>query len=185
MNAGTALLLMACALPLFAQAPDNVNRDSALIGDFTKRISAYDDLHKKARSEVKGLKPTSSPEEITHYEHRLAHEIGKLRNGARQGAIFTPDIEGEFRRLIAIAMQGNRGPRVEQSLRHAEPVRLPALRVNSAYPEGVPLQSTPPTVLANLPTLPPEVEYRVVGHDLLLRDIDANLIVDILRNAIP
>jgi hypothetical protein len=185
MNPCTALLLLACAFRALAQTPDAVNRDSALIGDYTKRVAAYVDLHKKARSEVKGLKPTSSPEEITQYEHRLAHEIHKLRDGTSQGNIFTPEIAGEFRRLIGITMQGNRGNRVQQSLQHAEPVRLPTLRVGGEYPEGVPLQSTPPTVLGNLPTLPPELEYRVVSHDLVLRDIDANLIVDILRNAIP
>ena len=31
----------------------------------------------------------------------------------------------------------------------------------------------------------PEVEYRVVGHDLLLRDVEANLVVDLIPNAIP
>jgi hypothetical protein len=37
----------------------------------------------------------------------------------------------------------------------------------------------------NLPPVPPEVEYRVVGHALILRDIDANLIVDSVWNVIP
>jgi hypothetical protein len=36
----------------------------------------------------------------------------------------------------------------------------------------------------NLPPLPAELEYRVVGHSLILRDIEANLIVDFIVNAI-
>jgi hypothetical protein len=46
------------------------------------------------------------------------------------------------------------------------------------------LQSTPPTILANLPPLPPECDYRLMGRDLVLRDAKTNLIVDIVPNAI-
>ena len=73
---------------------------------------------------------------------------------------------------------------VAQSLRRSEPVVV-ALKVNRPYPEGVPLQTTPPSLLLSLPKLPPEVEYRVVGHALVLRDVAANLIVDYAPNTIP
>jgi hypothetical protein len=36
----------------------------------------------------------------------------------------------------------------------------------------------PPLLLAELPPLPEEVEYRFVGSDLILRDVQASLIVD-------
>jgi len=73
---------------------------------------------------------------------------------------------------------------MHQSLRRSEPVVLP-LKVNRAYPEGVPLETTPPSLLAKLPELPAELEYRVVGHALVLRDATANLIVDFLPDVIP
>ena len=73
---------------------------------------------------------------------------------------------------------------MRQSLRRSEPVAVP-LRVNESYPESVPLQTTPPSLLRNLPKLPPELEYRVVGRALVLRDTGANLIVDLLPNALP
>ena len=38
-------------------------------------------------------------------------------------------------------------------------------------------------LLANLPQLPEDMEYRVVGSDLVLRDVDANIIVDLIPNA--
>jgi hypothetical protein len=37
----------------------------------------------------------------------------------------------------------------------------------------------------SLPKLPPDVEYRVVGHDLVLLDVTAKLIVDLMPNAVP
>ena len=101
-----------------------------------------------------------------------------------QGNIFTPDIAAEFRRLIGLAMQGHDASHVHQSLQHAEPVRV-RIAVNEAYPAGVALQSTPPTLLMNLPALPQELDYRVVGNNLILRDAKANLVIDFFPDAIP
>jgi hypothetical protein len=42
------------------------------------------------------------------------------------------------------------------------------------------LQTFPPTLLANLPKLPPELEYRFVDNALILRDTKANVVVDFL-----
>jgi hypothetical protein len=40
-------------------------------------------------------------------------------------------------------------------------------------------------LLWKLPDLPPELEYRLVGSSLILPDVKANLIVDILRDVVP
>ena len=57
-------------------------------------------------------------------------------------------------------------------------------RVNDPYPHHVPLQSMPPSLLQSLPKLPKELDYRVVGRDSVLRDTEANLIVDFIPDAI-
>jgi hypothetical protein len=64
-------------------------------------------------------------------------------------------------------------------------VRAFPLEVNQEYPQTSALQSTPPTLLSNLPKLPPELEYRIVGQELVLLDTKANLIVDLLPDALP
>jgi hypothetical protein len=43
----------------------------------------------------------------------------------------------------------------------------------------------PPNVLAALPTLPKDIDYRFVGKHLILRDTRANLIVDYMLNVMP
>ena len=91
----------------------------------------------------------------------------------------------EVEAFIAACMKGPAGARIQQTLKEAEPVWLARIQVNASYPGHVPLQSSPPSLLLNLPTLPPELEYRIVGHTLILRDMEANLIVDFLRGAIP
>ena len=44
--------------------------------------------------------------------------------------------------------------------------------------------ATPPSILRALPSLPGVLQYRFVKLDLVLLDVDANLIVDILPGAV-
>jgi hypothetical protein len=175
--------LLARIVPASPQEP--VNPDSLAIQDFQKRIDGYMKLRKAAAAQVPRLKTTGAPEKISEHEKSLAGRIREARPDAPQGNIFTPEIQAEFRRLIGLAMRTpTDAARIEKSLKRAEPVRV-KLRVNDAYPTSVPLQSTPPSLLLSLPKLPPELEYRIDGHDLVIRDMEANLVVDFIAGAIP
>jgi hypothetical protein len=181
------LLLLSSTIQAFQEPRppgDRVNADAAVIQDFRNRVADYMKLHKKVSDALGRLKSTPSQAEIAHHQRELAHGIREAREHAHAGDIFTPEIGQVFRRLIGLATRGSDGTRVGQSLKRAEPVQL-QLRVNREYPSALPLQSTPPSLLANLPELPKEVDYRIVGHDLILRDVDANLIIDFLTHAIP
>ena len=59
------------------------------------------------------------------------------------------------------------------------------IKVNAEYPKNAPLSTVPPTLLEKLPKLPSELEYRFVGRTLILRDREANMIVDYLKEAVP
>jgi hypothetical protein len=59
------------------------------------------------------------------------------------------------------------------------------LKVNQPYPTTIPLVSAPAKLLAELPMLPEALEYRLVDRYFLLRDRDANLIVDVLPGVLP
>lgn len=61
-------------------------------------------------------------------------------------------------------------------------VAVPA--VNSPYPAGVPLATFPPMLLARLPELPKALEYRFAGPHLIVRDVEANLVVDALPHVL-
>lgn len=159
------------------------DNDSPAERDFEKRVSAYIQLRQTVESSLPRMKSTRSPEKISSAQHELARAIREARRNARQGDIFTPEISMEIRETIHGEMQ-SAGKRIEASLRHAEPVEL-RLGVNDSYPANVPLQSTPPSLLTNLPPLPKEVEYRVAGHDLILLDVKANLVADVIENIIP
>ena len=57
------------------------------------------------------------------------------------------------------------------------------LRVNDTFPWVLAVAMVP-CVIGALPPLPPELQYRIVGDDLMLIDIHASLIVDILPGAL-
>ena len=69
----------------------------------------------------------------------------------------------------------------EQKEEGGKPV---VMKVNAIYPPDAPLPTTPPQVLMNLPKLPEQLEYRIVGKNLIIRDVEANIIVDFVPNAI-
>jgi hypothetical protein len=129
-------------------------------------------------------KATASPGKLNADQDALAANVRAARPNAKQGDIFTPEIATYFRRQIATTLRGPKGSSIKATLRHAEPVKL-RVQVNQKYPQGVPLQSTPPSLLLNLPPLPKELEYRIVDSSLVLRDGQANLIVDFVPNVFP
>ena len=75
-------------------------------------------------------------------------------------------------------------PRTDKALFEEIPPGL-QLKVNQPYPTSIPLVTAPPKLLAQLPMIPEELEYRLIERRLLIRDRDANLIVDVLVGVVP
>jgi hypothetical protein len=57
--------------------------------------------------------------------------------------------------------------------------------LNEPYPNGVPYTTVPPTLLRKFPKLPDRLAYRIVGHDLILLDVEATLVIDLGDYAWP
>jgi hypothetical protein len=178
MKVVVAIIILSAALSAQVSHPA-VNPDTATMQDFQKRVDAYLQLRKGVEAQMPKLKTTPSQAKISDHEDDLGRAVREARKNAKPGDIFTPAISAEIRRLTAIAMQPGDGANIRQSLRSAEPVQV-HLKVNDRYPDDIPLQSTPPSLLDNLPRLPQEIEYRVTGTDLVLLDAKANIIVDLI-----
>jgi hypothetical protein len=172
-------LLTACAA-----TAQSVNSDALIIQDFKNRVAEYVKLRSSIEGSLPQLKKGESAQQIDDQSKAMAAKIRAARRRAKQGDLFTEPIRKELRRLIVIASKGLDRPRIAASLKHAEPV-APRLLINGVYPQGVPLQSTPPTLLANLPELPKEVEYRIAGPLLVLVDAKTGLVLDYMKHAIP
>ena len=195
-STGTVLIPAACLLlAMFASANGHAqtlpskspppNADSLVISDYEKRLQDYVKLRKDAEAGIPVLKKTDSPEQIKDHQLLLASKIRADRSQATRGEYFSQDTCELFKRLVAQAYKESDPKKVKASLRHAEPVKDVPMRINAEYPEKVPLQSTPPSILTNLPPLPKGLEYRIVGQNLVLRDSEANIIVDYIPGVIP
>lgn len=177
---GAVVLLLVSTNFVIPQA--NSAPDAHVVQDFQARVKHYLEWRKKAAG--KAPAPADSSAKLNAERQELANKVRVARAGAKQGEIFAPPIAQYFRRQIAATLDGHYGHAIRATLRHAEPVKR-ELQINQSYPANVPLQSTPPTLLLNLPALPKGLEYRILGRELVLRDTDANIVVDYIPDALP
>lgn len=160
-----------------------VNADAAALQEFKKRIDAYVALHKRIAKDTPPLKPTEDAAKIKTAQETLSGKIRAARAGANPGDILTPEISGQFRRILQPELKGEDGRDAKKVLKDDAPKSVP-LKVNAMYPADAPLPTVPSKVLLSLPRLPEELEYRIIDKHLILRDTKANIIVDFVPNVI-
>ena len=151
--------------------------------EFQKRVDAYMKIHNEAEAKVPNLKKTDDPVEISQREQALAQMIMTLRAQAPANEIFAKEYQPHFVKIVQDDF-ANRSAADRKALVHELP-RTVKVDVNTVYPTTIPLITFPAGLLRKLPDLPPELEYRIVGRHLILRDVKANLIVDVLRDVVP
>jgi hypothetical protein len=167
-----------------ASGQSRVNPDARLAVEFTNRVQGYLALHKKAAEGLTKLSKEATPEEIDQHQRNLARALQQLRPKAQPAELFTKEIRAYFRRQLQSVFVGAEGRTLKASImdENPGPVRV---SVNSRYPDTIPLSTMPPQVLASLPKLPVELEYRFIGDRLILLDVPAHLVVDFIEDALP
>ena len=178
----TAGFLLAFAVGGSAGTPD---AERTTLRQFNVSIQQYVQLHRQIERQLPPLLARSDAQEILESSNAMASALQMIRADAREGNIFTPAVASLLRSRIAEALDA-RGFTAEQliaaSIEEAdEEAPLPAVNGRFPWRRGAPMW---PCVLNALPTLPDELQYRVVARDLVLIDVHANLVVDILRNAV-
>jgi hypothetical protein len=148
---------------------------------FLDAVEEYLALHHKLHEEIPKLQPNSLPKEITQTSDLLARAIQRSRPKAKQGDFFSKIPATAIKQRLSGSV---RDPQLIAGI-DDEPPLARAPRVYMRFPEGNQLATMPPTLLRSLPALPPELEYRIVGHFLVLRDTHAAIILDYIPQAIP
>ena len=190
MRTGLALFCLALCISLPAGrslvaavvAQPAVNPLAREMEDFKKRVDAYLQLRKTITKKYPEVKETGNPTKIHEREVALGKAIGLARANAKAGDIFGP-LSGHLLKVVEDDWN-SRSPADQKAILSEIPRGL-MLKVNQPYPPKLPLVTAPSKLLAQLPVLPDELEYRVVDRRLLLRDRDANVIVDVLVGAEP
>jgi len=161
-----------------------VNRDARVMAEFEERVKAYSTLHRELEATIPAVPKEATAQQIYAHQTALAALIAKTRAKASQGDIFTKETRALFRRYLARAFEGPQGRELKHSIMDENPGRV-RLHINGRYPESVPVATVPPQVLQGLPKLPEDLEYRFVGDRLILHDVHADTIVDIIDDVIP
>ena len=183
--AGAAGMLMVVTACKKEEAKPPADPTKQVFEDFAKRVDNYMKVRKPLADSVGELDPTKSQKEITERGVGLANALVAARAQAKPGDIFTPEVATILATLIK--QEYSRRTEPVQETREDQQDELPDFvpHVNQVYPTTYPLATFPATLLPLLPPLPEQLEYRVVQHYLVIRDIEANVIVDIMPNAVP
>ena len=177
----TALLTASWMAAMHAQPA--VNPTAAAVHAFQQRVADYMKVHNEAEGRVPDLKETGDPQKIASRETALGDAIRSLRADAKPGDVFVE----EFRPILLQLIKDDFADRSAKD-RRALVSELPAkfqLAINMTYPATLPLVTVPAKLLRVLPQLPEQLEYRILGRHLILRDVKANIVVDFVRDAVP
>jgi hypothetical protein len=150
-----------------------------IVADFNARVSTYIELRRELEKGLPALTATDDPAEIRGAVHALAKRIRVARAEATEGDIFTPPISAEFKGVLRVEVHANTCAAIMDDNPGAS-----SHHINASYPEGQPLSTVPPNVLAVLPRLPDDLEYRFMRRHLVLVDGRARVILDRIRYAI-
>ncbi len=166
-------------------APTPGKTDAVALQEFRQRVEQYVALHEQLAKKSPPPQESKDPAKFKAAQQVFAETMQVARKNAKPGDIFTPAVQATFKRMIRPELKGSEGRETKAIIKEDAPAAgSVTLKVNAHYPETQPLSTVPPNLLARLPQLPEQLEYRIVGTHLILRDTMANLIVDYMPNAI-
>lgn len=189
-------IVLALPVPFFinaspraqAQVPKATPRlsavDKAAVKRFERRVKDYMKVRNAVKARLPKLSKDATPQQIETYRESFEAGVRNARKGAKPSDIFNHDGSDYIRRTLKANFVGRDRVELREIVFNGETAGV-RVRVNYPYPVPAEFVEMPPTVLLNLPQLPPEVKYRFVGRNLLLIDSDNNLILDYMTNALP
>jgi hypothetical protein len=166
---------------LKAQEPPG---EAAAIKQFDAAIASYLAMRQRLMEEVPGPAAGSSSAQLNQASDSLAAAIQRSRPKARPGDLFQAPVTDVIKRRVIDTVRRDNLAAALASIDDEE--RGPAKpAIHMRFPAASPMATMPPSLLAVLPRLPASLEYRIIGDVLVLRDVEAALILDLIPTAIP
>lgn len=166
---------------LLKERPSLVSADNSVVTDFEQRVRDFIKLRDAAEGRVGRIPAGATPEQIVRRQYALGADIAKGRAGAAPGAIFVPGMQIYIRNVVQRVITGPDGAVIKASLMDENPMAA-RVAINERYPDTIPMSTMPPDILAALPSLPIDLEYRFVGNRLILLDIRSHYVIDFVEN---
>ncbi len=143
--------------------------DRQTLADFQARVDRYVALHRQIEATKPPIVVSDDWSSIKESIDTLAGKIRTARASARQGDVFTPEVERWFRLTLGECLAG---VDIEDFLAdmNEEEWKDFALvpEVHGRWLQGAPLPTMPQHLIAVLPQLPEELQYRFMNRDLIL-----------------
>jgi hypothetical protein len=163
------------------QLPSTYSGDA--VDEFTAGVREYLRVRDLA---VRGLpqEGPAEPGQMLAVRKALRRAIQDARPDARQGDLFTERAAAAFRHIVALTAAAHRVDTraVVRAVNAERTVGAKPPAVNHRYDWRLGAWMWP-ALLQALPQLPPDLQYRIVDDDLVLIDVGASLVVDILEDA--
>ena len=187
---GTALFFSACS-PTMPPATVPAQPDPTF-EPFKVALQAYVDQTQPPRKAAaqegekvpgKAVADTGAEESVRARQSSLADALRKVRPTAKQGDLISADMAAAIRRELTRAFNTPRRDLLLDDLseQNETPAESPTPTVNQ--PLSAP--RVPPRLMELLPPLPKQLEYDFVGRALVIRDIDADVVIDYLPDSLP
>ena len=182
--------LAACAPRSGAPTPGNTTPTSAAddrqaVLLFRRKVEDYAALHRRLARSLPTVSAQASPADVHAQELAFEKLIASERRSSAAGDLFIQQIQPLIRRVASEMLSGKAGAPLLDTIKEESTEGRASARVNARYPDSVPLSSVPAQLLAALPALPEELEYRFVGRDLILLDTKARLVADVMPLVLP
>ena len=167
---------------LIHQQTSLVSADTGTVSDFDRRVKDFVQLRDTLDRDLTKLPDKATPVQIDKHQRELGEAVARSRAQAKQGDVFVSGMQTYIRGVVRRVLGGPEGPRIKASLMDENPMQA-NVSINGRYPDTIPMSTMPPDVLAALPPLGVDLEYRFVGTRLVLLDIRSHLIIDFVTNA--
>lgn len=172
------------------QAPAQPN---PVFEPFREALQAYVDRSQPFRKEAAqaqqdagrgGTAPSATS--LRRRQNVLAEALQtRLRPDARPGELFTPDTAAAITSILAQAFRSDRRALILDELAEQHEGQETAAVSAPAINSQLKAPRVPPRLAEILPPLPKQLEYDFAGRTLILRDVDADVVVDYLPDALP
>jgi hypothetical protein len=181
-------LVAAVSAPVLMASPAQ-NADASIeataIAQFDAAIARYMTLRQRLLEEkIPGPTANSTAAQLNQASDALAAAIQRARPKARPGELFVGPMAPVLKRRIDdVVRRDQLGPALANIDDEDQKPVTPAIHLR--FPAASQMATMPPSLLAALPPLPKALEYRIVGQYLVLRDVEAALILDYIPAVIP
>jgi hypothetical protein len=175
---GAVLIL---GTPVFARAQVvEPSHDSTAVA-FAERVDSYAQLRSRFEEPLPSFARSRGAWSTLVAKQYLASAIRAARRDTGAGTIFSPPVALMFRQRLAAALTPAERLLLGSGEDGESVAPIPIVN-ETVWVEW--MAEAPPALLQQLPELPWAIEYRFVGNDLILWDAHAEIVIDVLPDAL-